>query len=114
MASIRGRVLELKDPTDHRLAPTPDELVILSVASATLRGLRVEVSRLCRGCANAIRVCGGEACAFRRAIPEFQSPAENCRPSPPHEVEAPGQPGGVPVNAIHTGAQGNAGVCFGW
>jgi len=32
MASIRGRVLELEDPTD-RLAPTPDELVILSVAS---------------------------------------------------------------------------------
>ena len=31
-ANIRGRILELEDPTDH-CAPTPDDLVILAVAS---------------------------------------------------------------------------------
>jgi hypothetical protein len=31
-ANIRGRILELEDPTDH-CAPTPDDLVVLAVAS---------------------------------------------------------------------------------
>ena len=44
-ASIRGRVLELEDPTDHRLAPTPDDLVILSIAS----DLAWSARRLLRG-----------------------------------------------------------------
>ena len=33
MASIRGRAIELEDPTDDPFAPTPDELLILSIAS---------------------------------------------------------------------------------
>jgi uncharacterized OsmC-like protein len=33
MASIRGRVFALADPADERFAPTPDEILILSVAS---------------------------------------------------------------------------------
>ena len=33
-ASIRGRVLDLADPnTDHALAPTPDDLFVVSIAS---------------------------------------------------------------------------------
>jgi uncharacterized OsmC-like protein len=33
-ASVRGRMLDLADPgSDHRLAPTPDDLFILSIAS---------------------------------------------------------------------------------
>jgi DsbC/DsbD-like thiol-disulfide interchange protein len=32
-ASIRGHMLELADPTDHRLAPSPDDLLIASIAS---------------------------------------------------------------------------------
>lgn len=32
MANIRGRILDLEDPTDQ-CAPTPDDLVILAVAS---------------------------------------------------------------------------------
>lgn len=32
-ASIRGHMLELADPTDHQLAPTPDDLFIASLAS---------------------------------------------------------------------------------
>jgi hypothetical protein len=32
-ANVRGRILELEDPSDHRFAPTPTDLVILSIAS---------------------------------------------------------------------------------
>jgi len=32
-ASIRGHILELADPEDHRLAPTPDDLLVASFAS---------------------------------------------------------------------------------
>jgi hypothetical protein len=32
-ASIHGHLLELADPADHRLAPSPDDLLIASVAS---------------------------------------------------------------------------------
>jgi uncharacterized OsmC-like protein len=32
-ASIHGHMLELADPTDHRLAPSPDDLLIASIAS---------------------------------------------------------------------------------
>jgi uncharacterized OsmC-like protein len=32
-ASIRGHMLELADPADHRLAPSPDDLLIASIAS---------------------------------------------------------------------------------
>jgi uncharacterized OsmC-like protein len=32
-ASIHGHMLELADPTDHRLAPSPDDLLIASMAS---------------------------------------------------------------------------------
>ena len=32
-ASIHGHMLELADPTDHRLAPSPDDLFIASIAS---------------------------------------------------------------------------------
>jgi uncharacterized OsmC-like protein len=32
-ASIHGHVLELADPTDHRLAPSPDDLLIAAIAS---------------------------------------------------------------------------------
>jgi len=32
-ASIHGHVLELADPTDHRLAPSPDDLVVAAIAS---------------------------------------------------------------------------------
>jgi hypothetical protein len=32
-ASIHGHMLELADPTDHRLAPAPDDLLIVSIAS---------------------------------------------------------------------------------
>jgi uncharacterized OsmC-like protein len=32
-ASIRGHMLELADPTDHRLAPSPDDLVVAAIAS---------------------------------------------------------------------------------
>jgi hypothetical protein len=28
MASIQGHMLELADPTDHRLAPSPDDLLV--------------------------------------------------------------------------------------
>jgi hypothetical protein len=34
-ASVRGRMLDLADPdAGHRLAPTPDDLFLLSIASA--------------------------------------------------------------------------------
>ena len=33
MASIRGRMLALADPTEDRLAPSTDEILILSIAS---------------------------------------------------------------------------------
>ena len=32
-ASIHGHMLELADPTDHRLAPSPDDLLIAAIAS---------------------------------------------------------------------------------
>ena len=32
-ASIHGHMLELADPADHRLAPSPDDLLIASIAS---------------------------------------------------------------------------------
>jgi uncharacterized OsmC-like protein len=32
-ASIHGHMLELADPTDHRLAPSPDDLVVAAIAS---------------------------------------------------------------------------------
>jgi hypothetical protein len=32
-ASIHGHMLELADPTDHRLAPSPDDVLIASMAS---------------------------------------------------------------------------------
>lgn len=32
-ASIHGHMLELADPTDHRLAPSPDDLLVASLAS---------------------------------------------------------------------------------
>jgi uncharacterized OsmC-like protein len=32
-AGINGHMLELADPTDHRLAPSPDDLLIASIAS---------------------------------------------------------------------------------
>jgi putative redox protein len=32
-ASIHGHMLDLADPTDHRLAPSPDDLLIASIAS---------------------------------------------------------------------------------
>jgi putative redox protein len=32
-ASIHGHMLELADPTDHRLAPSPDDLFVASIAS---------------------------------------------------------------------------------
>lgn len=32
-ASIHGHMLELADPTDYRLAPSPDDLLIASIAS---------------------------------------------------------------------------------
>ena len=32
-ASIHGHMLELADPTDHRLAPSPDDLLVASIAS---------------------------------------------------------------------------------
>jgi hypothetical protein len=32
-ASIHGHMLELADPTDHRLAPSPDDLLIAAVAA---------------------------------------------------------------------------------
>ena len=32
-ASIHGDILELSDPTDHRLTPSPDDLLIASIAS---------------------------------------------------------------------------------
>jgi uncharacterized OsmC-like protein len=32
-ASIRGHMLELADPADHRLAPSPDDLLVASIAS---------------------------------------------------------------------------------
>ena len=32
-ASIHGHILELADPTDHRLAPSPDDLVIAGISS---------------------------------------------------------------------------------
>ena len=32
-ASIRGHMLELADPADHRLAPSPDDFLIASIAS---------------------------------------------------------------------------------
>jgi hypothetical protein len=52
-ASIRGHMLELADPADHRLAPSPDDLLVASIASdlawsarTSLRahGLPVDVS----------------------------------------------------------------------
>ena len=33
VASVRGQMLELADPTDHQLAPSPDDLLIASIAS---------------------------------------------------------------------------------
>ena len=33
MASIRGRMIELEDPTDDPSGPTSDEILILSIAS---------------------------------------------------------------------------------
>ena len=32
-ASIHGHILELADPTDHRLAPSPDDLLIAAISS---------------------------------------------------------------------------------
>src|SRR5437016_5087632 len=32
-ASIHGHMLKLADPTDHRLAPSPDDLVVAAIAS---------------------------------------------------------------------------------
>jgi hypothetical protein len=32
-ASVNGHVLELADPTDHRRAPSPDDLLVASIAS---------------------------------------------------------------------------------
>jgi uncharacterized OsmC-like protein len=44
-ASVRGHTLELADPKDHRLAPTPDDLLVASFASdlawSARRALRV-------------------------------------------------------------------------
>jgi hypothetical protein len=45
IANLCGRTLELEDPTGHRLAPTPDDLVVLSIAS----DLAWSARRLLRG-----------------------------------------------------------------
>jgi uncharacterized OsmC-like protein len=45
-ASIHGHLLELADPIDHRLAPSPDDLLIASIAS----DLAWSARRILRAC----------------------------------------------------------------